>query len=114
MAKMRSTRSAVVEVEEVGEEGRAEGTGEPLRETPASENAWVGSGAGDEFHDPLYPVALLKIAMAMKDLDSEATLVLDRLFDEVLDDMVIDRDEFRRYLQRNMGRLIAAVKLRGY
>ncbi len=103
MAKRRSARTAVVEIEEAGEFEAAGKVGETCEDYE-----------GEAFHDPLYPVALLKIAMAMKDLDPEATLVFDQLLDEVLDDMVIDREEFRRYLQRNMGRLIAAVKLRGY
>lgn len=70
----------------------------------------VGGGA----IDPLYPVALLKIAMAMRRLPANQTRLFESLLDDVLSDMVIDRDDFRAYLERNMGRLVAAVKMRGY
>ena len=69
---------------------------------------------GDGTIDPLYPVALLKIAMAMRRLPVNETQVFESLLDDVLSDMVIDRDDFRAYLDRNMGRLVAAVKMRGY
>jgi hypothetical protein len=60
--------------------------------------------------DALYPVALLKIAMAMKKLDPDETRHFERLLETVLEDMIVDREDFRRYVQRNMGRLVTAVR----
>ncbi len=64
--------------------------------------------------DDLYPVALLKIVMAMKRLDSNDTLHFETLLDKVLEDMVVDRDDFARYVQRNMARLVTAAKKGDY
>ena len=52
--------------------------------------------------------------MAMRRLPDAETRVFEDLLDDVLSDMVVDRDDFRSYLERNMGRLVAAVKMRGY
>lgn len=109
----RTSRTAVVEAEEpdLGTADILEPPGEPTRpEAPAAEEAVLGP----ETVDPLYPVALLKIAMAMRRLPAEETRVFEALLDDVLSDMVIDREDFRDYLERNMGRLVTAVKLRGY
>ncbi|MDF1562751.1 MAG: hypothetical protein P1V51_06890 [Deltaproteobacteria bacterium] len=64
--------------------------------------------------DPLYPVALLKIAMAMRRLGPEEELHFDSILQEVMDDLALDKQAFRSYLDKNMGRLMAAVRARGY
>ncbi len=81
---------------------------------PAGRSEPTEAVGGGETVDPLYPVALLKIAMAMRRLPDAETRVFEDLLDDVLSDMVVDRDDFRSYLERNMGRLVAAVKMRGY
>lgn len=67
---------------------------------------------GSLVSDPLYPIALLKIAMALKRLEPSAEQHFEALLDDVLEGIVIDRDEFRRYLKKHIGRLTAAA--RGY
>jgi len=47
-------------------------------------------------------------------LPANETQVFEHLLDDVLSDMVIDRDDFRAYLEQNMGRLVATAKMRGY
>lgn len=69
----------------------------------------VHIGGGDVTLDPLYPVALLKVAMALRRLDQHDEVHFEAILDEVLRDMIIDRDEFQGYLARNMGRLVAAA-----
>ncbi len=63
-------------------------------------------GAGDD----LYPLALLKIVMAMKKPDPSESVHFEDILDRILDDMVIDRDDFLRYVQRNMARLVTAAR----
>jgi len=95
-------RVAVVELEEP--------VADAVVGAEASDDELIGSGVSN----PLYPVALLKIAMAMKRLSGEEERHFDAILDDVLSDMVIDREDFRAYLTRNMGRLLAAVRCRGY
>lgn len=64
----------------------------------------------DPGRDDLYPIALLKIVMAMKELEPSDTLHFEDLLDKVLDDMVVDRDDFARYVQRNMSRLVTDAR----
>jgi len=94
---------------------QAELLSDDSHETVAGGGLLRGHLAADEHEvDPLYPVALLKIAMAMKRLPPKEELHFERLLDEVLSDLVLDRDHFGEYLQQHMGRLMAAVRSRGY
>lgn len=68
----------------------------------------------DRGREDLYPVALLKIAMAMKRLDQAQSMQFEELLDRVLDGMIVDRDDFARYVQRNMSRLVTDVRERDY
>ena len=115
------SRVAVVEAEPETETQDTAATPAPVNEShrielaePAGTEASPAEVGGGEAVDPLYPVALLKIAMAMRRLPAAETRVFEALLDDVLSDMVIDRDDFKSYLERNMGRLVAAVKMRGY
>ena len=67
-----------------------------------------------EAHDPLYPVALLKVAMRLRRLDDGGVQQFEAILDDVLRDMTIDREAFGRYLAKNRGRLMTAVRSRGY
>ena len=64
--------------------------------------------------DKLYPLALLKIAMAMKKLNDSQSVHFEEIMDQVLSGMVIDREDFSGYVRRNMNRLVLEVQERNY
>jgi len=72
--------------------------------------AMIEQQTGSLVTDPLYPVALLKVAMKLKRLEPSAEEHFESLLDEVLDGMVIDREDFREYVKKHLGRLTAAAR----
>jgi hypothetical protein len=59
----------------------------------------------------MYQAALLKIAIKMK---REELKGFEQIFKEILVDMDLDPNEFRRYVNAHMESLMATVKKRGY
>ena len=65
----------------------------------------------DEKQERMYQAALLKIAMKLRKEDLRG---FDDIFNEILEDMDLDQDEFRHYVNNHMQSLMATVKKRGY
>ena len=65
----------------------------------------------EEKRERMYQAALLKIAMKLR---KENLKGFDAIFNEILKDMSLDPDEFRRYVNTHMQSLMATVKKRGY
>ncbi|MBW2699575.1 MAG: hypothetical protein JRF33_02040 [Deltaproteobacteria bacterium] len=65
----------------------------------------------EEKQERMYQAALLKIAMKLR---KEELKGFDTIFNEILQDMNLDPDEFRRYVNTHMQSLMATVKKRGY
>ena len=59
----------------------------------------------------MYQAALLKIAIKMRTNDLRG---FEEIFTEILQDMELDPEEFRRYVNIHMESLMATVKSRGY
>lgn len=66
----------------------------------------------DGKREKMYQAGLLKIAMKMR-LDEDLR-GFDEIFREILKDMDLDPEEFRRYVNNHMQSLMATVKKRGY
>jgi len=66
----------------------------------------------DGKREKMYQAGLLKIAMKMR-LDEDIR-GFDEIFREILKDMDLDPEEFRRYVNSHMQSLMATVKKRGY
>ncbi len=59
----------------------------------------------------MYQAALLRIAIKMRKTEVKG---FEEIFTEILDDMQLDPEEFRRYVNTHMQSLMATVKKRGY
>lgn len=59
----------------------------------------------------MYQAALLKMAIKMRKTEVKG---FEDIFEEILQDMHLDPDEFRHYLNTHMQSLMATVKKRGY
>ncbi|HUU03906.1 MAG TPA: hypothetical protein VM425_20895 [Myxococcota bacterium] len=59
----------------------------------------------------MYQAALLRIAIKMRKTEVKG---FEEIFSEILDDMQLDPEEFRHYLNTHMQSLMATVKKRGY
>lgn len=59
----------------------------------------------------MYQAALLKIAMKMR---KEEFRGFDEIFNEILNELELDPDEFRHYVNAHMQSLLATVQRRGY
>jgi hypothetical protein len=59
----------------------------------------------------MYQAALLKIAMKMRRKELKG---FEEIFADILLEMKLDQDEFRRYVNTHMESLMATVKKRGY
>jgi hypothetical protein len=59
----------------------------------------------------MYQAALLKIAFKMR---KDQIKGFDELFSDILDEMDLDPEEFRAYVNTHMESLMATVKKRGY
>jgi cytidylate kinase len=66
----------------------------------------------DGKREKMYQAGLLKIAMKMR--RDEDLRVFDEIFREILREMDLDPEEFRRYVNTHMQSLMATVKKRGY
>ena len=66
----------------------------------------------DGKRENMYQAGLLKIAMKMR--RDEDLRGFDEIFREILKDMDLDPEEFRRYVNNHMQSLMATVKKRGY
>lgn len=66
----------------------------------------------DGKREKMYQAGLLKIAMKMR--RDEDLRGFDEIFREILKDMDLDPEEFRRYVNTHMQSLMATVKKRGY
>lgn len=66
----------------------------------------------DGKREKMYQAGLLKIAMKMR-LDEDLR-GFDEIFREILKNMDLDPEEFRRYVNSHMQSLMATVKKRGY
>jgi hypothetical protein len=76
-------------------------------------NSAAGSNPMETYkQERMYQAALLKIAMKMKRKDEIRGF--DELFLDILREMKLDPDEFRRYVNTHMESLMATVKQRGY
>lgn len=73
-----------------------------LRNRAAVSEVEVETAAAPIAADPLYGVAMLKIAMEFKKPDPRA---LDDIISGVLTRMSLDETDFRRFLERNGGLL---------
>jgi len=66
----------------------------------------------DGKREKMYQAGLLKIAMKMRrDEDLQG---FDEIFRQILKEMDLDPEEFRRYVNTHMQSLMATVKKRGY
>jgi hypothetical protein len=61
--------------------------------------------------DPMYAVAMLRIAMELK---KPQAAHMEEIVEGVLKRMKLDRDDFRRYLNENVGLLMATAKAKGF
>ena len=59
----------------------------------------------------MYQAALLKIAIKMRRDEMKG---FEEIFAEILRDMRLDPEEFRRYVNSHMESLMATVRKRGY
>jgi CRISPR/Cas system CSM-associated protein Csm2 small subunit len=59
----------------------------------------------------MHQAALLKIAMKMR---REQMKGFEEIFSEILKEMDLDENEFRKYINTHMQSLMATVKKRGY
>jgi hypothetical protein len=66
----------------------------------------------DGKREKMYQAGLLKIAMKMR--RNEDLQGFDEIFREILREMDLDPEEFRRYVNTHMQSLMATVKKRGY
>jgi cytidylate kinase len=66
----------------------------------------------DGKREKMYQAGLLKIAMKMR--RDEDLRGFDEIFREILREMDLDPEEFRRYVNTHMQSLMATVKKRGY
>jgi predicted transcriptional regulator len=66
----------------------------------------------DGKRERMYQAGLLKIAMKMR--RDEDIRGFDEIFREILKEMDLDPEEFRRYVNTHMQSLMATVKKRGY
>jgi CRISPR/Cas system CSM-associated protein Csm2 small subunit len=66
----------------------------------------------DGKREKMYQAGLLKIAMKMR--RNEDIQGFDEIFREILKEMDLDPEEFRRYVNTHMQSLMATVKKRGY
>jgi cytidylate kinase len=66
----------------------------------------------DGKREKMYQAGLLKIAMKMR--RNEDLQGFDEIFREILKEMDLDPEEFRRYVNTHMQSLMATVKKRGY
>jgi CRISPR/Cas system CSM-associated protein Csm2 small subunit len=66
----------------------------------------------DGKRERMYQAGLLKIAMKMR--RNEDLQGFDEIFREILREMDLDPEEFRRYVNNHMQSLMATVKKRGY
>ena len=65
----------------------------------------------DDKQERMYQAALLKIAMKMR---REKLHGFEEIFNDILKEMNLDSEEFRRYVNTHMQSLMATVKNRGY
>ena len=61
--------------------------------------------------EKMYQAALLKIAMKMRGQQPKG---FNGIFKDILQEMKLDPEEFRSYVNTNMESLMATVKRRGY
>jgi len=66
----------------------------------------------DGKRDKMYQAGLLKSGMKMR--RDEDLRGFDEIFREILKDMDLDPEEFRRYVNNHMQSLMATVRKRGY
>ncbi len=59
----------------------------------------------------MHQAALLKIAIKMRRDEMKG---FEEIFSEILREMELDQDEFRRYVNTHMQSLMATVKKHGY
>ncbi len=64
-----------------------------------------------EKQERMHQAALLKIAMKMR---REKLKGFEEIFSDILKEMHLDEDEFRRYVNNHLQTLMATVKKRGY
>lgn len=64
-----------------------------------------------EKQERMHQAALLKIAMKMR---REKLKGFEEIFSDILKEMNLDEDEFRRYVNKHLQTLMATVKKRGY
>lgn len=65
----------------------------------------------DNTQDRMYQAALLKIAMKMRRQELKG---FEEIFADILNEMHLDSEEFRHYVNTHMESLMATVKKRGY
>jgi len=65
----------------------------------------------NEKQERMHQAALLKIAIKMRRDEMKG---FEEIFSEILREMELDQDEFRRYVNTHMQSLMATVKKRGY
>jgi hypothetical protein len=73
----------------------------------AEAKAWVE----DPSEDPMFGVALLKIAMQLK---KDPAAGAEAVIAGVVAAMGFPEDAFRRYVQKNLGLLVTTARKRGY
>ncbi len=61
--------------------------------------------------DRMHQAALLKIAIQLR---KQKLKGFDEIFDDILNEMQLDRAEFQRYVNQHMQTLLTTVKSRGY
>ena len=66
----------------------------------------------DSKRQRMYQAALLKIAIKMRKKDQLKGF--EEIFSEILEEMELNPEEFRRYVNAHMSSLMATVKKRGY
>jgi len=64
-----------------------------------------------EKQERMHQAALLKIAMKMR---REKLKGFEEIFSDILKEMHLDKDEFRRYVNNHLQTLMSTVKKRGY
>lgn len=61
--------------------------------------------------DPMFVVAMLKVAIEMK---KGRLAEFEEIIDGVVEDLDLDADRFRKFVNRHMKTLMAHVRSRGY
>ncbi len=69
------------------------------------------AAAADPRENPMYGVALLKIAMELK---KDPSRTFEQILGGVVDAMGFEPSDFQRYVAQNMGLLVTTAKARGY